>query len=71
MKKIILNSEELNIILDRLCYQLIESCHDFSNTVLIGLQPRGVLFARKIFCNRFASSNDDYLKIYKNALIGK
>lgn len=48
MKKIILNSEELNIILDRLCYQLIESCHDFSNTVLIGLQPRGVLFARKI-----------------------
>ena len=47
-KKIILNTIELNIILDRLCYQLIESHDDFSNTVLIGLQPRGVLFARKI-----------------------
>ena len=53
MEKIILNTEELNIILDRLCYQLIESCQDFSNTVLIGLQPRGVFFARKII-NRLA-----------------
>jgi len=48
MKKIILTSDELNIILDRICYQLIESYNDFSNTVLIGLQPRGVFFARKI-----------------------
>ncbi len=48
MRKTILNSKELNIIIDRLCYQLIESCDDFSNTILIGLQPRGVFFARKI-----------------------
>ena len=30
-------------MLNRLCYQLIERHGDFSNTVLIGLQPRGVL----------------------------
>jgi len=47
-EKIILNTIELNIILERLCYQLIESHNDFSNTILIGLQPRGVFFARKI-----------------------
>ena len=52
-EKIILNKIELNIILDRLCYQLIESHNDFSNTVLIGLQPRGVLFARKIIDKLF------------------
>jgi pyrimidine operon attenuation protein/uracil phosphoribosyltransferase len=26
----------------RLCYQLIETHNDFSNTVVIGLQPRGI-----------------------------
>ena len=46
--KIILNSEELSIIIDRLCYQLIESHGDFSNSILIGLQPRGVFFANRI-----------------------
>ena len=48
MRKIIIKSDELNIILERICYQLIEYYNDFSNTVLIGLQPRGVFFARKI-----------------------
>jgi pyrimidine operon attenuation protein/uracil phosphoribosyltransferase len=28
--------------LNRLCYELIESHNDFSETVLVGLQPRGV-----------------------------
>lgn len=52
--KVILNSNELSIIIDRLCYELIENHSDFTNTILIGLQPRGVLFAKKIFsrlCN--------------------
>ena len=46
--KVILNSKELSIIIDRLCYQLLENHFDFSKTILIGLQPRGVLFAQKI-----------------------
>ncbi len=40
-KKIILNAKEIDIILHRLACQLIENHGDFSNTVLIGIQPRG------------------------------
>ena len=46
--KVILNFKELSIIIDRLCHQLVENHFDFSKTILIGLQPRGVLFAQKI-----------------------
>jgi pyrimidine operon attenuation protein / uracil phosphoribosyltransferase len=41
-KQIILNKRHIELTLNRLCYQLIESHNDFSNTVLIGLQPRGI-----------------------------
>jgi pyrimidine operon attenuation protein/uracil phosphoribosyltransferase len=41
-KQVILNNRHFELTLNRLCYQLIETHHDFSNTVLIGLQPRGV-----------------------------
>lgn len=44
-KKLILNSELLDLTINRLCQQLIENHSDFSNTVIIGLQPRGVYFA--------------------------
>lgn len=47
-QKIILTSEQINIILHRLACQLIENHLDFSDTILIGLQPRGVLFAQRI-----------------------
>ena len=46
--KILLNTKEIHIILHRLACQLIESHIDFANTVLIGLQPRGVFFAKRI-----------------------
>ena len=41
-KQIILNTRHFELTLNRLCYELIESHNDFSNTVLIGLQPRGI-----------------------------
>ena len=41
-KQVILNTRHFELTLNRLCYQLIENHHDFSSTVLIGLQPRGV-----------------------------
>jgi pyrimidine operon attenuation protein/uracil phosphoribosyltransferase len=41
-RQIILNSKHFELTINRLCYQLIESHNDFSNTVLIGLQPRGI-----------------------------
>ncbi len=46
--KILLNSKEVQIILHRLACQLIENHGDFSETVLIGIQPRGVLLAERI-----------------------
>lgn len=46
--KVLLNSKEIEIILHRLACQLIENHNDFSNTVLIGLQPRGVYLANRI-----------------------
>ena len=32
----------------RLCQQLLENHSDFSNTVLIGIQPRGSLLCKRI-----------------------
>ncbi len=40
--KTILNQKHLELTINRLCYQLIENHDDFSNTVIIGMQPRGV-----------------------------
>ncbi len=47
-QKVLLNAKEVNIILHRLACQLIEKHNDFSNTVLIGLQPRGIYLANRI-----------------------
>jgi pyrimidine operon attenuation protein / uracil phosphoribosyltransferase len=41
-KQVILNSKHLELTLKRLSHQLIESHNDFSDTVLVGLQPRGI-----------------------------
>ena len=46
--KVLLNSKEIEIILNRLACQLIENHNDFSNTVLIGLQPRGTYLAHRL-----------------------
>lgn len=47
-QKTLLTSQEVTIILHRLACQLIEKHLDFSNTVLIGLQPRGKYLAQRI-----------------------
>jgi pyrimidine operon attenuation protein / uracil phosphoribosyltransferase len=47
-KKLILDSDLLDITLSRLCQQLIENHQDFAETVIIGLQPRGVFLAQII-----------------------
>jgi len=41
-KQVILNETQVDLTIRRLCYQLIETHNDFQNTVLIGLQPRGI-----------------------------
>ena len=47
-KKVLLNSKEIEIILHRLACQLIENHNNFSETVLIGLQPRGSFLANRL-----------------------
>lgn len=47
-QKVLLSSKEINIILHRLACQLLESHLDFKETVLIGLQPRGIFVAQRL-----------------------
>ncbi len=47
-QKVLLSSKEINIILHRLACQLLENHLDFKNTVLIGLQPRGIFLAKRL-----------------------
>ena len=46
--KLILSSPLLEITISRLCQELIENHQNFANSVIIGLQPRGVFFAKRI-----------------------
>lgn len=46
--RILLQDNQFEITILRLCHQLIEVHGDFKNSVIIGLQPRGVLLARRI-----------------------
>lgn len=46
--RVILDSKKFSLTIDRLCYQLIENHRDFSNTVLIGVQPRGIHLSNRI-----------------------
>jgi len=47
-QKVLLSSKEINIILHRLACQLLENHLDFRDTVLIGLQPRGIFVAKRL-----------------------
>lgn len=47
-KKHLLSPQLLDITLSRLAHELIENHQDFSQSVILGLQPRGIFFAEKI-----------------------
>ena len=44
----LLYGQKFQITLERLCHQLIENHNDFSNSVIIGIQPRGIYLSRRI-----------------------
>ncbi|MFN3382607.1 bifunctional pyr operon transcriptional regulator/uracil phosphoribosyltransferase PyrR [Runella zeae] len=46
--RLILSSPLLEIMVSRLCQQVIENHQEFSDSVLLGLQPRGIYFAERI-----------------------
>jgi len=47
-KRLILDGPNFDITLNRLCQQLIETHGDFQNSVILGLQPRGIFVAERI-----------------------
>ncbi|MFD1145274.1 bifunctional pyr operon transcriptional regulator/uracil phosphoribosyltransferase PyrR [Larkinella insperata] len=47
-KRLILASPLLEIVISRLCQELIENHQDFTDTVVLGMQPRGIYFAKRI-----------------------
>lgn len=47
-KRLLFNSKLLHVTISRLCQHLIENHGDFSNTVLLGMQPRGIYLAERI-----------------------
>ena len=44
----IINTTEFNLIIKRLAFELIENHTDFENTVIIGLQSKGVFLANRL-----------------------
>ena len=44
----LLNKQEIEITIERLCMQLIENHSGFENTVIIGVQPRGTFLSNRI-----------------------
>ena len=47
-KKELLNQIEIDITIERLCQQLIENHQEFLETVIIGVQPRGIFLSNRI-----------------------
>jgi pyrimidine operon attenuation protein/uracil phosphoribosyltransferase len=47
-KRLLLDSSLLQLTIQRLCQQLIENHDDFKQSVIIGLQPRGIFLAQRI-----------------------
>lgn len=45
--QVLITAEQFDLILDRLAHQLLEQ-HDFSETDIIGLQPRGIRLAKRL-----------------------
>lgn len=46
--RVILNHEQFQLVIERICQQLIEEFNSFDQTCLIGIQPRGVLLAERL-----------------------
>ena len=61
--KIIIDKIEFNIIIDRLSHQLVENHGDFKNSVLIGIQPRGVHLCSRIYHNLSSFINSNNINI--------
>ncbi len=48
MKRIILEHQQVDLILTRICHQLVEDHGDFKHTAILALQPKGILLGKAI-----------------------
>ncbi len=44
----LLDGQKFQITIKRLCHQLIENHDNFSNSAIVGIQPRGIFLANRI-----------------------
>ena len=47
-RRLILDSRKFTLTLNRLCQELLENHFDFSSSVILGIQPRGIQLGRRI-----------------------
>jgi pyrimidine operon attenuation protein / uracil phosphoribosyltransferase len=47
-RRLVLASPLLEIVISRMCQELIERHQDFADSVILGLQPRGIYFAERV-----------------------
>ena len=63
MKRKILNEKKINIILERLSNEILENHFETTNSVLLGIQPRGIELCKRLYYN--------LKKINNNVKMGK
>jgi pyrimidine operon attenuation protein/uracil phosphoribosyltransferase len=64
--RLLLDTKEIQIILNRLACQLRETHQDFSNSVLVGVQPRGTILAKRLLS---ILEEEDHLHDIANGLL--
>ena len=64
--RLLLDTKEIQIILNRLACQLRETHQDFSNSVLIGVQPRGTILAKRLLS---ILEEEDHLHVIANGFL--
>jgi pyrimidine operon attenuation protein/uracil phosphoribosyltransferase len=63
--KTILNDQQLEITIQRLTHQLLENHLNLENTVLIGIQPRGIYFSDRIIQQLKTQVNPSHIRYGK------
>ncbi len=58
-RRLLLNPERLKITIARLCQQLIENHGDFNDSVILGMQPKGIFLAERIAASLKQQLNKD------------
>ena len=61
-KRIILDKKQIDIVINRLCQEILENHDDLKTSILVGIQPRGTLFCKRILDRLAVILNSETLK---------